>query len=323
MEKKIDAATQWFAEEIGALVNTPPGDPAHLTAEAASKKLKEYAQKNGLVYVETPLLSFQELQNSDDYPVGAAAAVNHPQKADVTTDAFENFGRSMTYMPRPAESLDATGHGSQFLYWITGERRDYEPESLDDPMIKEQVVKTWRELKAREKAQARAAELAKMAKGADKTLTELFAETPITGEQGTGYVTVRPTGRFSWYRMPVVPTRSMQRESAPVLTELPGLKPLGMDFFTTVFEKLKPGDVGSTSSADKSQYYVVKIVSRTPSTPEELETFRQTFLTRGLANEYFDLASRDFAMHGKNPIDELLKRNNVQFSSPDRDEPDR
>ncbi|QDT53231.1 hypothetical protein Pan44_12470 [Caulifigura coniformis] len=323
MEKKIDAATQWFAEEIGALVNTPAGDPGHLTPEAASKKLKEYAEKNGLVFVDAPLLSFQELRDSEDYPVGAAAAVNHPQKAEVATDAFENFGRSMNYMPRPAASLDANGQGSRFLYWITGERRDYEPESLEDAVVKEQVVKTWRQLKARVKAEERAAELVKMAKAADKPLAEVFAEQSITGKEGTGYITVRPTGKFSWYRMPVVPTRSMQREAAPTLTELPGLKPLGNDFFTTVFEKMKAGDLGTTASADKSEFYVVKILNRTPSTPEELEAFRQTFLTRGLANEYFDLSSRDWAMYGRNPIDELLKANDVQFSRPNPDEPDR
>src|SRR5690606_12567409 len=113
-------------------------------------------------------------------------------------------------------------HGSRFVYWTTGEKRDYEPETLDDPIVKEQVVKTWRELKAREKAEARAAELIKTAKGAEKPLTELFAETSVSGKEGTGYITVRPTGKFTWFRMPVVPTRSMQRETAPTLTELPG-----------------------------------------------------------------------------------------------------
>ena len=66
---------------------------------------------------------------------------------------------------------------------------------------------------------------------------------------------------------------------------------------------------------------MVKVTNRTPSTPEELETFRQTFLTRGLANEYFDLASCDWAMHGKNPIEELIRKNNVQFLQPDRESP--
>jgi len=323
MEKKMEAATQWFAEEVGALVNTPPGDASHLTPEAASKKLKDYAAKNGLVYVDAPLLSFQELRDSEDYPVGSAAAVNHPQKAEVATDVFENFGRSMNFMPRPAAGLDANGQGSRFLYWITGDRQDYEPESLEDPIVKEQVVKTWRQLRARAKAEERAAELVKLAKAADKPLTEVFAEQSVTGKEGTGYISVRPTGKFSWYRMPVVPTRSMQREAAPTLTELPGLKPLGNEFFTTVFEKMKAGDLGTTTSADKSEFYVVKIVNRTPSTPEELEAFRQTFLTRGLSNEYFDLASRDWAMYGKNRLDELLKENNVQFSRPNPNEPDR
>lgn len=314
MEKQIDEATQWFASEVGALINTPPEDKGHITAEQASKKLKAYAEKNGLAYVETPFLSFQELQGSEDYPVGPAAAVNHPQKANVATDAFESFGRSMFYLPRPAASLDPMGQGSRFVYWMTGERPDGEPQNMDDPIVKEQVVKTWRELKARAKAEERAAALVKMAKeAADKPLTEVFAEQSATGQPGTGYLSVRPTGKFSWYRMPVVPTRSMQRESSPTLTELPGLKPLSDSFFTTVFEKLKVGEVGTATSADKSEYYVVKVISRTPSTPEELETFRQTFLTRGLANEYFDLASRDWAMHGRNPIDELLRRNNVQF----------
>jgi hypothetical protein len=319
MEKKIEEATRWVAEEVSSLVNTPPEDKAHLTPEAAAKKLKEYAAKNGLVYVETPLLSFQELQNSEDYPIGSAAATNHPQKVDVAQDVFESYRRSLTYIPRPASAFDPDG--SRFVYWITGEKADYEPKNLDDEIVKSQVIKTWREINARKKAEERAAELVKLAKGADKPLTELFAEQSVTGKSGTGYVNVRPTGKFSWYRMPAVPTRSMQRESAPTLTELPGLKPLGNEFFTTVFEKLKPGEVGIATSADKSEIYVVKVTNRTPSTPEELETFRQTFLTRGLANEYFDLASRDWAMHGKNPIEELIRKNNVQFLQPDRESP--
>ncbi len=313
MEKKIDEAVQWFASEIGARINTPAEEQGHLTAEDAAKKLKEYAGKNGLVYVETPFLSFQELQNSEDYPVGAAAAVNHPEKANVATDAFESFGRSMFYLPRPAASLDQSGEGSWFVYWLTAERRDGEPANMDDPIVKQQVVKTWRELKAREKAEARAAALVKLAQESDKPLTELFAEQSVTGESGTGYISVRPTGKFTWYRMPVVPTRSMQREASPTLTELPGLKPVGDSFFSTVFEKLKVGETGTANSMDKSEYYVVKVTNRTPSTPEELETFRQTFLARGLSNEYFDLASRDWALYGRNPIDDLLKRNNVQF----------
>ena len=101
--------------------------------------------------------------------------------------------------------------------------------------------------------------------------------------------------------------------------EYNGLKPLGNEFFTTVFEKLKAGETGTAASGDKSEVYVVKISNRTPSTPEELETFRQTFMVRGLANEYFDLASRDWALHGKNPIDELLRRNNVRFNRPEND----
>ncbi|HVJ68478.1 MAG TPA: hypothetical protein VM510_10860 [Caulifigura sp.] len=312
MEKKIEEATQWVAAEVGSKINTPVTEAGHITAEEAAKKLKEYASKNGLVYVETPFVSFQELSTSEDYPVGKAAAINHPEKANVATDAFESFGRSMFYLPRPAASLDERGEGSRFVYWLTGERRDGEPQNMDDPIVKEQVVKTWRNLKAREKAEARAAELLKTAKGSDKSLVDLFAETSVTGTS-EGYISVRPTGKFSWYRMPVVPTRSMQREASPTITDLPGFKPLGDAFFTTVFEKMKPGELATTWSADKSEYYVVKLTGRTPSTPEELETFRQTFLSRGLANEYFDLASRDWQQHGRNPIDDLLKRNNVQI----------
>ena len=310
MEKKIEEATQWVATEIGSKLNTPPGEAGHIKPEEAVKKLKEYASKNGLVYVETPFVSFQDLQKAEDYPVGSAVAIHHPEKSNVAVDAFESFGRSMLNLPRPAASLDQQGQGSRFVYWMTGEVQEGEPKSLED--IKDQVVKTWRELKAREKAKERAAALMKLAKESDKPMTELFAETSVTGQPGTGYISVRPTGKFTWYRMPVVPTRSMQREAAPTLSELPGLKPLSESFFTTAFEKLKVGETGTATSADMKEFYVVKVTNRTPSTPEELETFRQTFLARGLANEYFDLASRDWATHGRNPLDDLLMRNHVQ-----------
>ncbi len=321
MEKKMAEVAQWTAEEIGALVKTPETDKAHLTPETAAKKLKEYAEKNKLVYVETPFLSFQELEESEDYPIGTAAATSNPQRANVVQDAFQSFGRSMTYLPRPAVSFDQQD-GSHFVYWILEEKNDFEPKDMSDPIVKAQVEKAWREQKARAKAEERATALVKMAKEAAKPLQEAFAEQSVTGKTGTGFITVRPTGKFTWFRAPVVPTRSMQREAPVTVTELPGLKPLGDSFFTKVFEEMKVGDVAVANSADKSEFYVVKIVSRTPSTPEELETFRQAFISRGMNNEYFDLTGREWARYGINPINELIKSHNVQFLTRERESAD-
>lgn len=311
MDEAIQKAIVYMTEEIGLAIHTAPEDEIHLSAEDASKKLKAFAEKEGLVYVETPWLSYLELKDSEDYPIGGSYVLSGPQSMVVADDVFRNFGRNQKYsQPQKATSFATR---SYYAYWVIDEKPEFEPKDMDDPLVKEQVVKTWRERQAREKARARADELVKQVVQSNKPMGEALGETTITGKPGTGYVTVTPTGKFSWYRMSSVPQTGMQQPPAPRLWEIPGLKPLGEEFMTKVFDALKPGEVGTAESADKSEVYVVKVLSRNPSTPEELDTFRKRFLNLGITPAYRELAQRDFIYHGRNGIDELWKRHEVQL----------
>jgi hypothetical protein len=312
MEKKVQEASN-FMSEMGMLVNTPPDDPDHIKPEEAAERLKKYAAENGLVYVETPWLSYEELEQSEDFPIGQAQVLTAQRGIPVVQDVMQNFQRSMKYQPRRAVNPFSNSPG-HFAYWITDERRDFVPEDLSDELVRDQAVKAWRESKAREKARERAEAVAAMVRASKDPMGQAIADETVTGKPGTSYLSVRPTGKFSWYRMPVVPPRDMQA-SMPRLTEIAGLKPLGQQFMEKVFSDLKPGDVGVAESADKSEIYVVKIGSRTPSTPEELESFRQRFLARGITPEYRTLSQLEMQRYGRNGLDELWKKHDVQIVS--------
>ncbi len=49
-----------------------------ISPEAATEELKQYAAKNGLTYVETELLTLQELSQSEDYPITGAMVRDTP-----------------------------------------------------------------------------------------------------------------------------------------------------------------------------------------------------------------------------------------------------
>jgi hypothetical protein len=311
MDQAIQKGIVYMTEDIGLAMNTAPDDELHLTPEAASKKLKEFAAKEGLVYVETPWLSYQELKDSEDYPIGSAYVLSGQGNQIVADEVARIFGRNQKYAQTQKATSFATR--SYYAYWVIDEKPGFEPKDMEDPIVKEQVVKIWRERQAREKARARAEELVKQLVQSDKSMSEALGETTITGKPGTGYVTIRPTGKFSWYRLPSVPPTGMRQQEPPRLTEIPSLKPLGEEFMTKVFDAMKPGDVSTADSGDKSEIYVVKVLSRNPSTPEELEAFRQRFLALGMTPAYRELAQRDFIYYGRNGIDELWKRHEVQL----------
>jgi hypothetical protein len=156
---------------------------------------------------------------------------------------------------------------------------------LEEPGIVELVRKAWLLDKARPNAEKRAKELADLAKsGKEISLTESLEGKTVTGKKGGLELDEAvTTGTFSWLRQAQVPPLGMQGQtSPPELSRIPSLgregERVGPDFMETVFEKLKNGEVGVVSNAERTVYFVVKVVQRSPLNPEGDEEFRERFM---------------------------------------------
>lgn len=238
-------------------------------------RMEEYAKKNGLKFHRTPLMSAQELLESEDYPIGQAVLwqPNEPfGPRDETTVAQQVFSSSpdQPVMTIPAQSLLDESR------YIAIKRADHESRvpKLDDEGVKDRVTKVWKLQRARELAKARAEALAK-ADDAKKDLAEAVKGQTITGKKGGQELTARQVGPFSWLRRSTVPGAafSMPDIVPNSLFELPGA---GEKFMRAVFLDLGVGATGVVPSEDGSAWYVVEVDSRTSE--QDLAKVREGFM---------------------------------------------
>ena len=75
-------------------------------------------------------------------------------------------------------------------------------------------------------------------------------------------LSVIETPEFTWLSTPQSVPGAPQD---PMTTEIPLIKNAGNDFMKVVFEELKEGEVGVAPNADRSAYYVVKVIGRETS----------------------------------------------------------
>lgn len=246
-----------------------------ISPEVATEELKAYAKKHGLTYTETPLLSLQDLQNSDDYPVGGAMV----REMSVTGVLQQSPTRDL-YSARAAVRLG--DNRANFAFWKIEDIEEHSPASIDEPGMKEMVTKAWRELQARPIAEKRAQALSEIVAKSDKPMAEALSEQTVTGgaQNESLFVTVTATGEFSWLQRNMLPDQfGRQEELAPRLGAVNGVQGAGVKFMTKAFDEMKPGDTAVIPNENLSIYYVVKIEKRTPATDAELESMKNSFLS--------------------------------------------
>ncbi len=306
IQKRTSAAFD-FLSDIAYRVQQDNTENGYLTNEQAAKELEKYAAEHHLVYVVTPLLSYEQLANSEDYPIGSA----------ITTLGQRSTVAQFLYFSPPA-ALYRVGQADNFLtssgyaFWKLADKAAYAPQSLDaEKELRDQVTEAWRKLQAQPKAKARAEELAKQIRESDKPMPEALAETTVTGQDGSLFVTIRSTGDFSWMNRPIVPPTSLQQNSSVVPSVVPGVDEPGADFFKTVFDEMQVGDVKVLPNKDQSAFYVIKILNRTPSTPEELEKFREDFIKSGLQPAYGSLAQRTLSEYSTDWFNDFFEEHEV------------
>ena len=259
-------------------------------APKMAAEMKAWGEKNGLKYIETPLVSYLEFSNAEEYPIGSATEpvtddFSNPNPDSVAIKLFNSPNRAVLYMPARAEDQLTN---NQFAYWVTQEAASKIPE-FDEKGIREQVVAAWKAIEARPIAKKRAEELkarvaAAIADG--KTMSDALEGETITGQTEGVVMAVRNAPRFSWMRRPSTPAQSFMPQP-PVISQVIGVDGAGRDFMKYIFEDLNDGEVGVVSNYDFSSYYIVQVINRTPSSEENLAKLRQEFM-RG---SYFDFFS--------------------------------
>lgn len=252
---------------------------------AAADSLKKLAGEQNLEYVETRLLTEEQLTDGKTEPIGTALDGTQPSNpfAQASSVANEVFGSPQLYFARRAESVGER----RYAYWKIADEEPRVPEFKDEG-VREAVVAAWKLDRARPLAEKRARELAEVARkagGAD--LAAALAGQTVTGAADGAAVTVLNPPKFSWMSQPQnVPQQSFLPTQPPTISPVLGIDNPGPAFMRTAFEQLGPGEIGVAANATGSEYYVVRVNERdgtgvTADAETVAEALRQQFANEG------------------------------------------
>lgn len=227
---------------------------ARAASDPALKKpqppdLADVARAAGLTAHHTPLMPRYE---ADKLPDLGQSTVEGTRFATVAYRSLQLY--------LPVESQDA--EGNRYLFWKTEEQKARVP-ALTEKAVREEVVRAWKMIQAREKIVARAKSLAAQANAAKASLKESLAK-----ETG---VKVSEAGPFSWLTRGTASFGSQGVQ--PRLSEVEGVVDPGDEFMRAVF-KLEVGQTGVAVNRPQTIAYVVRVTALEPSR----ELLRETFM---------------------------------------------
>jgi hypothetical protein len=203
------------------------------------------ARDAGLEYGELPLMGPFEMQETE---IGAAQARGGSPFGGGASFIDTAFAPDkQVYRP----DIVTSGR-TEFLFWLTKEEADFTP---DFKTAREDVLKAWKWLQARELARAAAEKNVKDVT-ADKSLAEVFGETKVT-----------VSGLFPWLR-----SFAAFGFGEPQLSQVDGVEYAGNDFMRVVFN-LPVGGVGVAPNQPESIFYVVRVLKRSPGDEVMRELF--------------------------------------------------
>ena len=258
--------------------------------------LKELATKHNCEIVETPLVTYTELIEGESFPIGAATV--SPSET-VAQRIFSTFPEDVTndttlFVGQRAirNEYDPDGGETRYAWVITEHAQSHVP-TLDDTGIRDQVILTFKRIKARKLATARGEELAKeieaglsKPEGEKKTMSETLDGKTILGTADSTVVTMRQTLPFSWMEQSMTPQMNFMQQPTAQLSsirfadEIAGtIRYAGPKFLQVLFEDIDNNAVGVVPNDDFSSFYVVQVLDRTPSDENGEEILEQQFLT--------------------------------------------
>lgn len=314
-----------------------------LDGDAVSRRLKRKANDLGLDYVATDLVDRVDFERDNArYPMAQAVQVSQfpvrfspfnpsgfirgsrPRISDLLfgrpRNAREKAPRRLYRVIRAAEveqvfnqrqlqgMFVSTTH--VYVLWKTAHTERRIPD-FSEKEVREKVLQAWKEIEARSPAEKRAKALAAIVRGARKPMDEALQKETITGEADAAVVrTERIRNPITWLSL------QRDRSSAPALgfpqerlieTPLVGIDKPGDDFRRTIFEMLKDGEVGVAANADKSAYYVVRVLERHPTTEEAWKVHMEQMLAEDPFGTGASRAYQDISSPGS-PLDNQLRQ---------------
>lgn len=217
--------------------------PARPDFDALAKKYKLTAHR-------IPLSAPHEVRSHD---IGASLIDGQVSFVDHAYESSAPFA--------PAISMD--DQGNYYLFWKTEETEEKTPQFED---IRDEVLRTWKQVEARQLALNEAERLAEEVRQKKQSLGEYFGDRAFRSEPFS-WMTYGAYAGW-WQRLPEVSAIYVQGQ-----TEQTGIPAPGDDFMSTVFS-LEPGQIGTALDQPKNAAYVIRVLEFNPGA----EALRQQFL---------------------------------------------
>lgn len=240
-----------WASRKEAYEEDPEGPAEPPGPEPQRPDLKAVAEERGLEYGLTPPVSPEEAEKLTGLGSARREAFEGPSFVE------QAFADRPLFSPLRVKELN----DNSYLFWVIESTKEHVPEFAD---VRELVLEAWKLESARSAAQARAEELAELARSSDQPLSEALA-----GQEG---IVVTTTPMFSWLRRGMLGADPFNR---PVeQSQVPGVDQPGEEFMEATFG-LSEGAIDVAPDAPKKHYYVLRAVRREPAGREQFrnETF--------------------------------------------------
>lgn len=281
MKEKISAAVT-FMNDLSYRINSPAEGVAPPTPEETTKLLKEYAAKHQLIYNVTPMMSAQEMEESEKYPLGMAKEPTANQFAAQPRTVIEQLFETPVELLYSAYEAEDSFSSALLSYWKI-KHVDASIPKFDDLKIDEQITAQLKLEAARPIAMKRGEALKKLILDAgDKEMSEALSKQTITGKKEGTEISTTTTESFSWMRTSTAGASNPFSMPRPELSSISAIDGAGNEFMEQIFDNMANGDVGVLMNADKSVCYVVKVINRIPSSPGGLTAMYQEFLKTDL-----------------------------------------
>lgn len=239
----------WVRYEVDRLTDPNAKRPQEPNFEALAKE-DDPTGGQGLTTRQSRLMSQWDLQDEES---GIGRSLVDPTGRPM---AFANYAfRERWDVYVAAESSDIGENyleRSRYLFWKVKDSKERVPK-LDDPGVREQVLRTWKMVEARKLATKAAAELGNEARKAGLSLAHTFVDRP-----NIDVISTRP---FSWMTHGNVPLRTAR--TPPRLSEVTGIEMAGHDFMRSVFE-LNKGQIGVAMNHPQTIAYVIRVAEINP-----------------------------------------------------------
>lgn len=289
-------------DEIEEIMRQYQGDLANYEAE---KEEAEKAKRSPPTPPERPDLRKLAQDRGLDYVLVEDAAAWDLAERDIGQGLDAQgvpFARSVFEVAEFLSLRVMDLEGNQYLAWVTARVKEHVP-TLDEPGIRDLVIRTWRMEQARKLAEKDGQALAEKANADGRPLGEFLKTVRPLGD-GAPIPECVETEPFTWLTygelglgrstrgLPSLsPIKTRVKDSASgLIVEKDAVEEPGDEFMATVFS-LEPGQVGVAWNRRHTVMYLVRVIEFQPPMEQLFERFIRDAGQDALQVAQFDLAT--------------------------------